>query len=586
MEWIHDLADSETLARGRDAVALNEGWALIERFTTLIRESGSADERTAAEYIAARLRYLGIEPIVHDPALYLSVPEACELELLGDGGGPLPCKVPAFSRSTSPEWVEGEVVEVATGAIRGTAGLFQSAAESDLGNVRGKIVLAHGYAMPRIVTQLQAAGAAAAICMNPGHSHEGIVTPVWGTPGLSDRDRIPDFVALNAPRAVGEALQARLRSGPTRVRIRTRLRRGWFHCPVVEVVIPGRDRDFVLIHGHYDSWHEGIGDNAVGNAALLEVARVVNSMRDQLPRGLRVVWWPGHSTGRYAGSTWYADEMAMLLRDHCVAQIDVDSPGCRWATAYEEVMWMAEAEGLARAAIRGGAAAEAHRMRPLRAGDWSFNQIGLTGLFMLLSNIPAQERAERSFYPVGGCGGNSDAWHTERDLLEVADRENLARDIRVYLEAVLRLATSPMLPYDHRAAVAEIAAAASDYASVAEHAFDVAPLLSECTALRGDLDAMYERAAAAAKRGESLQPFDRAQLALSRELVPVNYARRRYYHDPALETPAVPDLSVLRQWPTLDAEGRRFLLADALRGRNRVIDALKRARERIAPLLA
>ena len=27
-------------------------------------------------------------------------------------------------------------------------------------------------------------------------------------------------------------------------------------------------------------------------------------------------------------------------------------------------------------------------VRPLRAGDYSFNQIGPTGLYMLLSNIP------------------------------------------------------------------------------------------------------------------------------------------------------------------------------------------------------
>ena len=32
--------------------------------------------------------------------------------------------------------------------------------------------------------------------------------------------------------------------------------------------------EFVLVHGHLDGWHYGVGDNAVGNATLLELARV------------------------------------------------------------------------------------------------------------------------------------------------------------------------------------------------------------------------------------------------------------------------------------------------------------------------
>ena len=64
------------------------------------------------------------------------------------------------------------------------------------------------------------------------------------------------------------------------------------------------------------------------------------------------------------------------------------------------------------------------RVRPLRAGDYSFNQIGPTGLYMLLSNIPAEERKRRGYYAVGGCGGNI-AWHTPDDLMPVADLEIL-----------------------------------------------------------------------------------------------------------------------------------------------------------------
>lgn len=591
MDWAHEQHDRTTAARAREAASSDEADRLLKRYATLVRESGSADEKTAAAYLVERLTGFGIEPTVYEPELYLSVPRSCSLDVLGEDPVSLECKVPAFSCST--DGLEGELVAVTTGAIEKTSDLFQSSAAIDPDHVRGKIVLADGYAMPKVVGQLQRAGAAGAVFVNPGHAHEGIITDIWGTPGLSDRDRIPEFTALAVPCAAGAVLRERLAAGPCRVRITADLFQGWAACPVVVADIRGGGDDFVLVHGHYDSWHEGIGDNAVGNAALLEVARVAHLLRDDLSRGVRVVWWPGHSTGRYAGSTWYADEFAMELRDHCVAQIDVDSPGCRWATAYDEVMWMAEAEGVARHAIRDGADAEARGMRPLRAGDYSFNQIGLTGFFMLLSNIPAEVAREKGFYPVGGCGGNSDAWHTEGDTADVADLDNLLRDVRVYLDAVIRLTTSPFLPFDYRATVREIRDVVAEYGEATGGDFDVSPVLDECDCLLRALDSFYMAAEAAINEcGDRDHPpdvwpllhsYDRTQLALARELVPVSYCRRRYFHDPALETPAVPDLAPLRQWPDLgdDADGRGFLRAEMTRGRNRVVDALKRARERL-----
>ncbi len=588
MRWAIDRFDQKAMDTARANVSIDEPWRLLERFAELVRDSGSEHERDAAEYMRERLAALGLEPEVYLPDLYISVPRSCSLEVLDPEPVELECKVPAFSLSTSDAPIEGDVVEIATGEIKDMANLFKSEVAGDLSHVEGKIVLANGYAMPKIVHQLEAAGAAAAIFVNPGNSHEGIITPVWGTPGIDDRDRIPEIVVLCVPDAVGAELRRRLEQGHCSVRIETELFEGWAPCPVVVTDIPGATDDFVLLHGHYDSWHEGIGDNAVGDAALLEVARVLWGVRDQLHRGVRVAWWPAHSTGRYGGSTWFADEFAMELRDHCVAQIDVDSPGCKWATEYTQVMWMAEAEGIAKEAIRAGAGAEAKGMRPLRAGDYSFNQIGLSSFFMLLSNIPEEIIKERGFYPVGGCGGNSNAWHTEGDTLDVADADNLIRDIHVYVEAVVRLATTPFLPFDHRAAAEEIGVAASEYAEACDNALDMTPLLEECAALIADLDEFYGVAESALADAEdphaAAAGMDWVQMAVARELVPVNYARRRYYHDPALETPAVPDLAILRQWPDLedDPDGRGFLVAQALRGRNRVVDAIKRARERVA----
>ena len=60
---------------------------------------------------------------------------------------------------------------------------------------------------------------------------------------------------------------------------------------------------------------------------------------------------------------------------------------------------MAEADALCTAAIRDALGLPSKRVRPLRAGDYSFNQIGPTGLYMLLSNIPAEERKAAATTP-------------------------------------------------------------------------------------------------------------------------------------------------------------------------------------------
>ena len=121
---------------------------------------------------------------------------------------------------------------------------------------------------------------------------------------------------------------------------------GWYRQPLPVVEIKGREEPekFVLLHGHYDSWDVGVGDNATGDATLLEIARVLWAHRDQLRRSVRIAWWPGHSTGRYAGSTWFADRFAIDLDENCVAQINCDSPGCRWASEFKDISWMSETE--------------------------------------------------------------------------------------------------------------------------------------------------------------------------------------------------------------------------------------------------
>ncbi len=322
-------------------LSIDEPWSLIERFSTLVRESGSEDEREAARYMAARLKEFGVPHKVHNPELFLSVPVSSSLEIAGKA---IRAKSPAFSSSTGSDGITGEVLFVPGKHPKDTSKLFNFDAVSNL-DVRGKIVLTEGYGFPESVRIYKEKGALGQIYINPGEDiHWGICTTIWGTPDLDSAPRQPKTSVISINRPDGVALKEQAQNGTLKATIRTELKEGWFTCPLIVAEIEGREEPerFLLVHGHYDSWDVGIGDNAVGNGTMLELARIFHKNRDKLSRSVKFAWWPAHSTGRYGGSTWFADTFGLELTRNCIAQIDIDSPGCRWATEYYDISWMSE----------------------------------------------------------------------------------------------------------------------------------------------------------------------------------------------------------------------------------------------------
>jgi N-acetylated-alpha-linked acidic dipeptidase len=584
--------DEALEAAARDAIRLDESQALLERFATLIRESGTPAEEAGAAYIVERLNALGVPVTVHAPDLYISLPERADLTLVDrDGTRPVRARPPSFALSTAGEPVEGEVCYVPSRYAAGTSTLFDTpdaagATSAEADPVAGRIVLTEGFSMPGPVQAFERRGAIAQIYIHPGRNiHEGICTSIWGAPTPESLGRKPRTAVVSISHPDGEALIAALGRGPVRASIRTWLREGWMRCLLPVVEIPGRtDADeFLLVHGHYDSWYEGIGDNATGDAALLELARLLWNMRDHLKRSVRIAWWPGHSTGRYAGSTWYADTFADDIDERCIAQLNIDSPGCADATAYDEVMWMAEADRLCRSSITDALGVKSERVRPLRAGDYSFNQIGPTGLYMLLSNIPIEERKRRGYYAVGGCGGNI-AWHTPDDGMPVADLEILRRDLAVYITTIIRVLNAPLYPFDYAATAAEIRDAVAGYQQAANDEFDLRPVLDDLDALGQELATWRDEAELRSRNGDATERrrLNGVLRRIARRLVPLNYARgERFDHDPALKFGAVPRLEAVTDLPGMDPALKPFARTALVRERNKVRAVLREVRREL-----
>ncbi len=560
-----------------------EGWALLEEFSDLTRVSGTEDEQRAAEYITDRLEAFGVEYERYDPELYISQPNEGTVETLDRDYELGHTKTVAFSASRT---VSGPVEYVGAASTDLLAGTDATEPYADVGDLSGTIALTAAGSLSiratRILEEKNAAGVIA-IHQHEREPHDGIATPVWGgAPPLDEKDRIPDIPIVNVNKPDGEQLREWAEGDGVEVELRADTTTGWFECPVVEARIEGGAApeldDFLLLHGHYDSWHVGITDNATGDAGLLECARVFNDHADELRRNLRVAWWPAHSTGRYAGSTWYADEFALDLANDCVAQVNMDSPGAKDATEYTDMScWTPEAHPLVAEAVEDVTGAPYAEHHPHRAGDYSFDNLGISGFFMLSSNIPTEVREERGYHEVGGCGGNSNAWHLTTDTLDKAGREEFIRDIRLYAISVLRVLNAEVLPLDHARTAARLLETVEEYDETAGDAFDFGPTRDRLASLVDELEAFY-----AAAHDGAVEPAvaNETIKQLSRVLTRLNLVQDgQFEQDPAVSRDPFPRFAPAKQFPALDGDDRRFLQTQLKREQNAVLHELARARD-------
>ena len=557
------------------SVRIADAWELVQDFSRLVRESGTEDERRAADRITSRLSRWGIPYTVHEPELWISLPRGASLTI---DGRSYRAKTPSMAASTPEAGLTAPAIYLPSGYARSVNDIF--AAERVDGDVARRIVVSEGMPMPGKVAALEARGAAGVVCIAPGERiHEGICTSIWGTPDLTTWGRQPRIPVVSVSSPDGRDLVASIGDG-AQATIVARHETSWRRIPVIVAEIRGdvEPERFVLLHGHLDSWHVGIGDNATGDATLLETARVLARYKERLQRSVRICWWSGHSHGRYAGSTWYADTFANDLARNCICHLNCDSPGCRDATSYHDVSWMAELERFAQQAVQDFTGRPSSGGPPIRAGDISFNNLGLSTCFMLSSTMPEELRAERGLYAVGGCGGNIE-WHTEADTIEVADQDHLLRDLRLYAGATFRAANLPVHPLDFRSTLDQIRQALDQRAEALTRLVDLAPVRHQIAATRQQLESVYA-AAEHVHTAQEAATLNRALLRCGRALVPVLYAREgRYRQDPALDVPALPDFAAVTG--AAGAAPKGVLRTEATRARNRLEGALLDARDAI-----
>ncbi|HLI91362.1 MAG TPA: M28 family peptidase [Ktedonobacteraceae bacterium] len=544
-----------------------------------VRLSGTEDERKAFEYVAEQLRQLGVESHLYLGFGYISLPRGAALRV---GQKELRAITHSMAASTPDGGVDLPAIYLGNGA------------ESDLAaqDVRGRAVVIEGLAMPARVLAANHAGAAACIFVNHDrYVHEMIVSGVWGSPTSEDKHQLPQIPVVSLGKEDGDILRA-LVTGPqpVEVHLEAQVETRWREIPTLTAQVDGVDEPekFVLFSGHIDSWHYGAMDNGSANATMLEALRVLLPYRNMFRRGLRLAFWSGHSHGRYAGSTWYADNFWEDLHENCVMHINVDSTGGQNAVVLSEAPAMAETQPCASAIIQALTGVEFAGTRFGRAGDQSFQGHGIPSLFMSLSVQPVSGGDSPAEMFSGGAGRARDGglgwwWHTTEDTVDKIDPDFLVRDTRIYAAIIYRFLSSALLPLNVQASAEDLLHHLRMWQQKAGQRFDLSGVVARAEEVANLAERFQARLAAGAGElpSAALRQLNAIISAVEKPLVRLNYVQADpYAHDPALSQPPVPLLApldaLLASAPGSDTHYEITTLL--VRRRNRILHELAQAR--------
>jgi aminopeptidase YwaD len=282
----------------------DETWAFLERFTEEMspRESATAEEEAAAEYLAKELESLGYE-VQTLPFTFERMASERSLRL-PDGetlfGIPL--------RKSGLGTVSGPLVhvdlaraeDIPAGGLAGRVALIR----------RGEILFEEK------VSRVAGAGAVGAVIYNNA--------PRLFTGVLENQADIP---AISLSREDGERLVEMLDAGDLEVTLSLEATTYTSRNLVAE--LPGDSgKDRVLVVGaHYDTTPntQGANDNGSGVAALMSIARELAD-GPPLPFKLRFLLFGAEEVGLF-GSNHYVSTLDQDEIDSIVAMINLDVPG-------------------------------------------------------------------------------------------------------------------------------------------------------------------------------------------------------------------------------------------------------------------
>jgi len=592
-------ADGPTGEPG-DLVALTEAvqaeitvQAMEEELDSIVqydRLSGSPGEIAAVDYLVRVLRGEGIQLQVDTFWAFISDPVSATVEVLGADLAPEAITV---SGSGTVRNLRAPVVDLGTlrdlppfltetgeRLVLDAEGPAGSGEGSPYPDLQGRIALVTGQPRPDPVTQLTLMGAEGVVFVNPeDRLNDLTTTSVWGAPSLRSYHRIPTLPVAQIGKSDGDRIRALLSQGSVEILLSTETRTAWkpLHLAVATIPGPTPDAPFVLAGGHLDAWYHGGTDNGGANVAMLELARAFSHNRDRLRRGLMVAWWPGHSNGRYAGSTWFVDQKFDELRRRALAYVNFEGLGQIQAKRFGANATASLAE-LAQSAVVASAGETVRPSIPGRNSDQSFNGVGLPLLQLNHSRLAED----------GGYWW----WHTPDDTRDKVDAGVLKTDADLYAAALARLLAEPVFPVKPSATVERLGAILEARQEDAGGHLDLSQALGRQQELLGVVRELESRLGLAEKgSGPAVEPSGALDLSLVRILRPLHrvlYTNLGPYHpDPATAVGSLPGLNAAEMLSRNDpsTDRYRFALVTVQREYARILEALDDAQGEAEALL-
>jgi len=574
----------------RAEVDKEELWKHVEYLCGIGEKfSGTSEEKRAVDYFVKSVGSHGVPIEVHEFDAFLSYPshdrsKDAELRVVSPEEFSVECQSHAMSASTP--MIEKELVDVGSGDSK----------DYDGKKVEGKVVLVDFAALwaPERLWVAQQKGTAGQIAISGDPViHDMIVTTIWGTPTRKSSERIPQIPIVSVKYEDGMRLREMCKKGPVKIRMRVDIWKGWskVYLPVVTIRGSEEPDKYFLIHGHFCSWGDGMTDNVGGNAQFIEMAKLFWKHRHRLRRGVKIAWWPGHSMGRYAGSSWFVDNFWGDIDENCVGQMNIDSPGVigatEWASSSSSELChfnkhnMEEfSEEFVKAPIK-----VQHSTWVFRAGDQSFTGIGVSRLGCN-TNIP-DGSPFKGKTTGGGAGGWW--WHTLQDTIDKGDKELLSLSMKVNMTTVLRLCNAPILPFNFEPLADDFITTLEELQEARGGDFDLSSAIEKAEVMKQEarnLESHLERimltydAYPEEEQKKALRRIDRSLLRIVRILMPVYCTSSgRFDQDPAVRVPPLPTLQPVRELAAMDqrSDEARFLKTELIRHRNQVLHALTEA---------
>ena len=549
------------------------------------RLAGTPAGRKMAEFAHAQLTAAGAQSRIESFPGLVSFPEETQFSVLGDKAYDIAAYTLGHSVPTSAAGITAELIFIGSGGYEDYAGK----------DVTGKIVLLElSYHPGRHEKQRIAAeqGAVGCAMMNWGPDDNpvlpfGSVKPAWGNPTPEAlKTEMATLPCVGISREQGIKLKGLCAQAPVRVTLRAKVDNAWKEVHIVcGEIEPGlqspSSKDFVIAGGHADSWYgPQATDNAAGSACLLELARFFNKHRKLLRRGVHFGFWTGHETGTMVGSTWYVDQHWDNLREHGVAYLQIDQPCCagtsRWGSvSNSELRDMQES-------LDAALMPEMDRSwrRTVKIGDASFYGVGVP--MMSAQTIFTQEELKRTAN--AGLGW----WHHSiENTPDKVDFNQMGMHIRAFAAYLFELCTAVILPNRFRHVAKEIEVRLQTLATAGkivglDSALDAAKAFS---ILAEKFDRKLDQIVDGGSAERHEQFVNDTLKKLSRILLPVvGTTKDAYTHDTYSFTPQTTVLPGLYETPELEkleGEAKWSLQTKLRRERNRVVDAINEASERM-----